>query len=122
MIYATALPPAVLGAMAAALELIPGLDAERAHVQALAADLRKRLEVAGFDTGASTTQIVPLILGEEKKVLALAAALEAEGFLAAAIRPPTVPAGTSRMRFTVSAAHRAEGVAALAAAVVRLAR
>jgi len=122
VIYATALPPAVLGAMAAALELMPGLDAERAHVQALAADLRKRLEVAGFDTGASTTQIVPLILGEEKKVLALAAALEAEGFLAAAIRPPTVPAGTSRMRFTVSAAHRAEDVAALAAAVVRLAR
>jgi 8-amino-7-oxononanoate synthase len=122
VIYATALPPAVLGAMDAALDLIPRLDEERAHVQALAAQLRASLQAAGFDTGASTTQIVPLILGEEGKVLALAAALEAEGFLAAAIRPPTVPSGTSRMRFTLSAAHRAEDVAALAAAVIRLAR
>jgi 8-amino-7-oxononanoate synthase len=122
VVYATALPPAVLGAMQAALELIPQLDAERAHVQALAAELRGRLQGAGFDTGASTTQIVPLILGDEAPVLALAAALEAEGFLAAAIRPPTVPAGTSRMRFTLSAAHTAEDVAALAEAVIRLAR
>jgi 8-amino-7-oxononanoate synthase len=122
IIYATALPPAVLGAMEAALDLIPSLSAERAHVQALAADLRSRLNIAGFDTGPSTTQIVPLILGEEAKVLTLAAALEAEGFLAAAIRPPTVPTGTSRMRFTLSAAHTAEDVAALAEAVIRLAQ
>jgi 8-amino-7-oxononanoate synthase len=119
VIYATALPPAVLGAMEAALDLIPQLAAERAHVQALAADLRRRLQAAGFDTGASTTQIVPLILGDEGRALALAAALEEEGFLAAAIRPPTVPAGTSRIRFTVSAAHHAEDVAALAQAVIR---
>jgi len=122
IIYATALPPAVLGAMEAALDLIPNLSTERAHVQALAADLRTRLNTAGFDTGPSTTQIVPLILGEEAKVLTLATALEAEGFLAAAIRPPTVPTGTSRMRFTLSAAHTAENVAALAEAVIRLAQ
>lgn len=122
VIYATALPPAVLGAMEAALDLIPKLDAERAHVQALAADLRARLNAAGFDTGASTTQIVPMILGDETKALALAAALGAEGFLATAIRPPTVPNGTSRIRFTLSAAHSAADVAALAEAAIRLAR
>jgi 8-amino-7-oxononanoate synthase len=122
VIYATALPPAVLGAMEAALDLIPSLDAERAHVQALAADLRARLQAAGFDTGGSTTQIVPMILGDEAKALALAAALGAEGFLATAIRPPTVPAGTSRIRFTLSAAHTAQNVAALAEAAIRLAR
>lgn len=122
VIYATALPPAVLGAMDAALDLSPRLAAERAHVQALAADLRARLQAAGFDTGASSTQIVPLILGDERLVLALAAALEAEGFFCAAIRPPTVPAGTSRLRFTLSAAHARGDVAALADAVVRLAR
>ncbi len=119
LVYATALPPAVLGAMAAALELIPRLATARAHVQAQAARLRMLLQNAGFDTGASTTQIVPLILGDEARVLALAAALEAEGFLAGAIRPPTVPAGTSRLRFCISAAHTAENVAALAAAVIR---
>ena len=122
VIYATALPPAVLASMEAALDLIPLLGPERAHLQALAAELRAKLQGAGFDTGASTTQIVPLILGDEARVLGLAQALEAEGFLAAAIRPPTVPHGTSRMRFCTPAAHKDEDVAALAAAVIRLAR
>jgi 8-amino-7-oxononanoate synthase len=122
LIYATALPPAVLGAMQAALGLIPSLGAERAHVQALGAELRARLQAAGFNTGGSTTQIVPMILGDEARALALAAALEAEGFLATAIRPPTVPAGTSRLRFTLSAAHTMAQVAALAEAAIRLAR
>jgi 8-amino-7-oxononanoate synthase len=122
VIYATALPPAVLGAMQAALDLIPQLNAERAHVQALAEDLRQRLNAAGFDTGASTTQIVPMILGDEARALALAARLGEAGYLATAIRPPTVPYGTSRIRFTLSAAHAAEDVAALAAATIRLAR
>jgi 8-amino-7-oxononanoate synthase len=121
VIYATALPPAVLGAMEAAIELIPSLTAARAHGQALAAELRRRLQAAGFDTGRSTTQIVPLILGDEARALALSAALEAAGFFAPAIRPPTVPPGTSRIRFTVSAAHGPENVAALADAVIRLA-
>jgi 8-amino-7-oxononanoate synthase len=122
VIYATALPPAVLGTMEAALALIPALGRERAHVQALAADLRARLQAAGFDTGASTTQIVPMILGDEARALHVAAGLEAAGFLAAAIRPPTVPAGTSRIRFTLSAAHSAADVEALAQAAIRLAQ
>jgi 8-amino-7-oxononanoate synthase len=122
VIYATALPPAILGAVEAALDLIPALVEERAHVQALGAKLREKLLRAGFDTGGSTTQIVPMILGDESRALALAAALEAEGFLATAIRPPTVPAGTSRIRFTVSAVHTMADVEALAEAAVRLAR
>ncbi|WP_297371527.1 aminotransferase class I/II-fold pyridoxal phosphate-dependent enzyme [Acidocella sp.] len=120
IIYATALPPAVLGAMDAALALIPELAPERAHVAALGALLRARLQAAGLDTGASETQIVPVILGEERRTLAVAAALEAEGFLAVAIRPPTVPAGTARLRLTLSAAHTREDVERLAAAVIRL--
>lgn len=122
VIYATALPPAVLGAMEAALDLIPALGAERAHVQALAAALRGRLRAAGFDTGGSATQIVPMILGESQRALDVAAALVAAGFYAAAIRPPTVPAGTSRIRFTLSAAHSMDEVAALAAAAIEAAR
>ena len=121
VVYATALPPAVLGAMQAALEILPGMEAERAHLQVLGADLRVRLQGAGFDTGASATQIVPVILGDEARTLALAAALRAEGFYVAAIRPPTVPAGTSRLRISLSAAHKAADVAALAGAIARLA-
>lgn len=122
LIYSTALPPSVLGAMDAALDLVPGLSAERGHLLQQAERLRALLNRAGLDTGASSTQIVPVILGSEDRALAVAAALEAEGFLGVAIRPPTVPTGTSRIRFALSAPHSAEQVEALAAAVIRLAR
>lgn len=120
LIYSTALPPAVLGAIDAALDLVPQLGRERARLQTMAADFRARLQAAGFATGESSTQIVPVILGEEGRALRLAAALEAEGFLGVAIRPPTVPPGTSRIRFALSTLHDAEQVERLAAAVVRL--
>ncbi len=122
VIYATAPPPVVLGTMEAALDLIPSLGAERDRVAGHAARFRAALRAAGLDTGASTTQIVPLILGAEVLALGMARALEAEGFLAVAIRPPTVPVGTSRIRFTFSAAHTGEQVEALIEAVVRLAK
>ncbi|WP_447920787.1 aminotransferase class I/II-fold pyridoxal phosphate-dependent enzyme [Achromobacter aegrifaciens] len=112
-IYTTALPPAVLGAMDAALDLVPTLDAERARLAATGDNLRAALRGMGLDTGASSTQIVPAIVGEEARALALASGLEQRGLLAVAIRPPTVPAGTSRLRVTLSAAHRDVDVARL---------
>lgn len=112
-IYTTALPPAVLGAMDAALDLVPTLDAERARLAAAGDNLRAALRGLGLDTGASSTQIVPAIVGDEARALALAAGLEQRGLLAVAIRPPTVPAGTSRLRVTLSAAHRDVDVARL---------
>ena len=121
LIYATALPPAVLGAMSAALDLLPGLADERRHLAAIARRFREKLAAAGLDTGSSTTQIVPVILGEEHRALALAAALEAEGMLGVAIRPPTVPPGESRIRFAFSATHSEQQVDHLAEAVIRLA-
>ncbi|MCR6632477.1 MAG: 8-amino-7-oxononanoate synthase [Magnetospirillum sp.] len=105
LIYATALPPAVLGAMDAAIDLVPNLAPARARLQAMAAHVRARFHEAGLDTGASSTQIVPVILGEESRTLRVAAALEEQGLLGIAIRPPTVPNGTSRIRFALSAAH-----------------
>ena len=122
VIYATALPPSVLGAMDAALDLVPALRAERAHLARMAAEFRAALNAAGLDTSTSATQIVPLILGGEERTLSVARALEAEGFLAVAIRPPTVPAGTSRIRFALSARHSEADIAALTEAVIRLAR
>jgi 8-amino-7-oxononanoate synthase len=117
LIYATALPPATLGAIDAALDLVPTMDAERAHLAAVAEDFRTRLRDAGEDCGASSTQIVPLIVGAEQVALDLAAALKRQGLLAIAIRPPTVPPGASRLRFAFAAHHSADDIARLAEAL-----
>ncbi|MEW9856174.1 8-amino-7-oxononanoate synthase [Novosphingobium sp. M1R2S20] len=104
-VFSTALPPAVLGAIDAALDLVPSMDAERSHLIALADRLRSGLAGLDIDHGASATQIVPAVVGAEADAMSMAAALEAKGFLAAAIRPPTVPTGTSRLRLALRAAH-----------------
>jgi len=120
LIYATALPPQVLGAMDAALDLVPRMDEARARLRASAARLRAACAGAGLSTGASATQIVPVILGGERRTLAAARALEEEGLLGVAIRPPTVPEGASRIRLALSAAHADVDLDRLAAAVARL--
>ncbi len=104
-IHTTALPPPVLGAVDAALELAPGMEAERARLHAHAGRVRAALCTLGIDHGPSTTQIVPAIVGSELAALDLSARLRARGILAVAIRPPTVPPGTSRLRLALSAAH-----------------
>ncbi|MGD9828066.1 MAG: aminotransferase class I/II-fold pyridoxal phosphate-dependent enzyme [Hyphomicrobiaceae bacterium] len=104
LIYSTGLPPAVWGAIDAALDVMPSLDGERQRVAAMSARLRTGLSAMGFDTGASATQIVPMMIGEERAALAMAERLRAGGVWATAIRPPTVPKGTARIRFALSAA------------------
>ncbi|AKU92012.1 8-amino-7-oxononanoate synthase [Vulgatibacter incomptus] len=118
LVYSTGLPPAVLGAMDAALDLVPTMGADRLRLQRNAASFRDRLRAAGIDVGPSTTQIVPAIVGADRLAVAIARRLEEEGFMAAAIRPPTVPEGTSRLRFSLSAAHRSEDVERLADATI----
>jgi 8-amino-7-oxononanoate synthase len=105
LIYSTALPPPVLGAIDAALDLLPTLDAERGHVAKLAERFRQGANARGFATGASTTQIVPLIVGSSQAALALSKRLRDAGIFATAIRPPTVPPGTARIRLAFTAAH-----------------
>ncbi|MBC2670376.1 aminotransferase class I/II-fold pyridoxal phosphate-dependent enzyme [Novosphingobium piscinae] len=112
-IFSTAPPPPVLGAIDAALDLVPAMTAERAHLAALADRLRTGLAARGYDTAGSSTQIVPAIVGAEAATLALSARLAEAGLLAAAIRPPTVPAGTSRLRLALRATHSADDVDAL---------
>ena len=104
-IYSTALPPPVLGAIDAALDALPRLDDARTHVAALAARFRDGARARGCDTGASATQIVPVIVGSADAALGLSARLREAGFWATAIRPPTVPQGTARVRFAFTAAH-----------------
>jgi len=105
LIYSTALPPPVLGAVDAALDLIPGMNTERTHVATLAQRFRDGASALGLSTGASTTQIVPVILGSPEAALAMSARLGSAGFWAVAISPPTVPAGTARLRLAFTAAH-----------------
>jgi len=116
-VFSTALPPGVLGAIDAALDLVPGMDAERSHLAGLATRLRTGLAELGLDHGASASQIVPAVIGDEGEALALATALEARGLLAAAIRPPTVPPGTSRLRLALRAAHTSDDIDTLIEAI-----
>jgi 8-amino-7-oxononanoate synthase len=116
-IYTTAPPPPVLGAIDAALDLIPGMDAERTYLAAQADRVRAAFGGIGIDTGASSTQILPALAGRAEAAMALAASLRERGVLAVAIRPPTVPQGTSRIRFALSAAHGEAAIDALIAAM-----
>ncbi|WP_294532480.1 8-amino-7-oxononanoate synthase [uncultured Rhodoblastus sp.] len=110
LVYSTGLPPAVLGAIDAALTLVPQMAAERQNLLAQAARLRGALNAQGWDCGASASQIVPVLVGGETQTLALAAELERRGLLVPAIRPPTVPQGSSRLRISLSAAHKAQDI------------
>jgi len=110
LIYSTALPPAVLGAISAALELVPTMGKQRQHLMALAEYFRNSLRELGFDSGSSASQIVPLILGSESRTLEAAAWLAERGVLATAIRPPTVEKGRARIRFALSAQHSMEQI------------
>ena len=116
-IHTTALPPSVLGGIDAALDLLPSMEAERAHLAGQAQRLRTALHGLGVGTAGSTSQIVPALLGGAEQALAASAALEREGILGVAIRPPTVPQGGSRIRFALSAAHREADIDRLIAAL-----
>src|SRR5262249_4710686 len=101
-IFSTALPPYIAAQMRAAIGIASTADAERTQLLDRAGFLRGRLRQAGFDTGSSTTQIVPVILGDNARALDCAAKLREMGFVIRAIRPPTVPRGTARLRLSLS--------------------
>ncbi len=109
LIYSTGLPPASVAAAIAALDLI-----ER-DPELVALPLAKaRMFTRHADLPEAQSTIVPVVIGEEKAALEAQAMLEDEGFLAVAIRPPTVPAGTSRLRFAFTAAHPVKEIERLA--------
>jgi 8-amino-7-oxononanoate synthase len=122
LIYSTALPPQVLGAIDAALDLLPALDAERKRVADLSAQVRSKVQELGYDTAGSSTQIVPVVAGTADAALRLGEDLQEAGFWATAIRPPTVPQGTSRVRCVFTAAHSPEDADGLLEALAASAR
>jgi 8-amino-7-oxononanoate synthase len=104
-IYTTATPPAVAAASRAALRLIQRDSWRREHLQALVTRFRNGVKQLGLQLMDSPTAIQPIVLGEAAHALAASEALLKQGLLVTAIRPPTVPAGTARLRVTLSAAH-----------------
>ncbi len=116
LIYSTALPPGTVAAATKALDIIASdQDLVRVPVE------RARLFTDKLDLPAARSAIVPLLLGSAERALQASAHLEKAGYLVVAIRPPTVPAGTARLRCTFSAAHEAadvEGFASAAAEVL----
>ena len=111
-IYTTGLPPACAGAAIAALDII------ESEPELVARPLAKaRLFTRLMDLPEATSAIVPIVVGEPRRAMDLSRALEAEGFLVGAIRPPTVPEGTARLRVTFTAAHPDAEIERLAAAI-----
>jgi 8-amino-7-oxononanoate synthase len=102
-IFSTALPPYCAAHVREAMALVAEADTERSHLRALGHHLRGKLRAGGFDIGRSDSQIVPLILGSNDAALRAAARLSAAGFAIRAIRPPTVPFGTARLRISLNA-------------------
>ncbi len=116
-IYTTALPPAVAHATLTSLRLIAEESWRRVHLAALVQRFRAGAAQLGLELMPSTTPIQPLLVGDEERALQLSAALKERGMYVSAIRPPTVPSGTARLRITLCAAHREQDVDQLLAAL-----
>ncbi|HYB60258.1 MAG TPA: 8-amino-7-oxononanoate synthase [Methylomirabilota bacterium] len=116
-IFSTALPPYFAAHVRAGWELAAEADAARARLAANAKVLRDDLRTHDFDLLRSESQIVPVVLGENEKAVAVAEQLRAAGFGVRAIRPPTVAPGTARLRISVTARHSESVLRELAAAI-----
>jgi 8-amino-7-oxononanoate synthase len=122
LIYSTALAPPVLGAIEAALAIVAQEPAPRCYLQQESEKFRNGLNQAGLDTLGSETQIIPVLVGENGRTLEFAAKLRQQGLMAVALRPPTVPPGKARVRFSLSAAHSREDLARALKTIVAAAR
>ncbi|MEF3168925.1 MAG: 8-amino-7-oxononanoate synthase [Deltaproteobacteria bacterium] len=115
-IFSTALPPGIVGADLASVRLMESLEDRRKRVALLSARLRSSLYERSIPA-TGDAHIVSVIVGDAEKTVALSRHLEKEGFFVKPVRPPTVPAGTSRLRFSVTADQREEDIERLVDAV-----
>ncbi len=102
-VFSTALPPYMAAQIRTAIRIAAASDQERSDLAALAAFLRNKLRDAGFDVGSGDTQIVPVFLGDNERAVRFSVLLNRAGFGVRPIRPPSVPAGTSRLRLSLNA-------------------
>jgi 8-amino-7-oxononanoate synthase len=101
-IFSTAMPPYIAEQIRAALRLATGMDTERAGLHSRSQNFAKFLQRGGWETLGTTTQIVPAVIGANDAAVAAAEFLQRAGFAVRAIRPPTVPPASARLRFSVT--------------------
>lgn len=104
-IYSTSLSPMIIGAAAKSWDLVQHLTDQRQALFFKATNLRNNLQDLGFNTGDSVTHIIPIVLGDEDTVMSAKEKLLKQGLVVSAIRPPTVPPGTSRLRIALNVNH-----------------
>jgi 8-amino-7-oxononanoate synthase len=119
-IFNTALPSYFAGQVAAGMRLSSAAETERTHVAILGGFLRNELQGNGFDTAGSDSHLVPIVLGSNEAALAFASRLQALGFGIRAIRPPTVPRGTARLRVSLTAKLTRSILADFASALIQI--
>src|SRR5262245_35640522 len=117
LIFSTAMPAYIAGQIRAALRLAREMDAERSVLQRNSVELTEALRRDGWNVSGTASQIVPMVIGSNEDALAAAAFLQERGFAVRAIRPPTVPAGTARLRLSLTARITREQVTGIRAAL-----
>lgn len=116
-VYSTPAPPALSATLSAAVTLIENGNDLRAHLRILISVLKANLDLKDWQLLPSDTAVQPLVIGGNREALALSEHLQAQGILVPAIRPPTVPMNTARLRISLSAAHSVDDVLRLANAI-----
>jgi len=119
-VYTTAIPPAIAAASLASLKIIQTQPERREHLNDLITQFKKGVESLGLQLMPSQTPIQPIVVGDESRALKWSDELRNQGLLVKAIRPPTVPKGTSRLRITFSAAHTKQDVQRLLVSLEKL--
>jgi len=109
-IYSTASSPMVIGAASKAWDMVKGFDAERMWLNTLASSLNLALKELGFNTGNSTSHIIPIILQTETAALEMQKKLLDNNIIVSCVRPPTVPPGASRIRIALNIHHTSEDI------------
>ncbi len=104
-IYSTAITPMQVGAAMHAFNMLPSMSQQRQALQDLAAYTRTKLHAKGFNTGSSSTHIIPIILEDDATTMQMYSKLLQHKILVSAIRPPTVPQGSSRLRLSLNVGH-----------------
>jgi 8-amino-7-oxononanoate synthase len=119
-VYSTSLPPVIAAAIHERWKVVRQADEKRRRLLATADYLREQLKELGFDTGRSTTQIIPVIFGSPIAAVAAHEKLKEQGIWVPAIRWPTVPKGTDRLRISLNSEHTKADADQLAGALVRI--
>jgi len=118
-IYTTAPPPAIIGAALGIMDVLESSPRLGNILQANAAYFRSLLHEAGLDTLQSQSQIIPIVIGDNERAVAISEKLRAQGIIATAIRPPTVPAGTARLRISITLAHHVDDLERAAQKIIK---